>query len=59
MFQQDFWSCAWGYEMLEGEREWTCIVEEMVNVQQVIVSNESDVIEKTLHVCIFWGLQCI
>lgn len=59
MFQQDFWSCAWEYKMLEKEREWTCIVEAMINVQQVIASNESEVIEKTLHACIFCGLQCI
>lgn len=62
MFQQDSWSCAWDYNMLEREREWTCFVEAIINVQQVIVSNDRDTAdqaERTLQVGIFCDLQCI
>lgn len=51
MFQQDSWSRAWQYNMSERERGWTCFAEAIIHVQQVIVTNESDIldqVEKTL-----------
>lgn len=48
--------------MLEREREWTCFVEAIINVQQVIVSNERDTAdqaERTLQVGVFCDLRCI
>lgn len=48
-----------GVKYVREKEEMNTFGEAIINVQQVIVSNESDVIEKSLHMCIFCGLQCI